>query len=197
MPKRKQMTSPRGVAVWPHLNEPNTRFDDDGVYSVKLAIPQEDAQGFIDELTEYYQEGYQEHCRDNKKNKLKPGPMPWADQEDENGNPTGLVEFKFKMKAKYNYEGTMVENRVILFDADAKKCDARIGGGSELKVGCEPYVWYTGALGCGLSLRLKAVQVLKLVEYNSGSDASSFFNVEEGFTAATEVTPDGADDFDF
>ena len=44
--KRKKVlvVTPVGLAVWPHLHSPDTKFDKDGVYRVQLAYPAESAE---------------------------------------------------------------------------------------------------------------------------------------------------------
>jgi len=194
---RNSMRSPLGTAIWPKLNEPDTRFKEHGEYSVKLAVPQEEAESFISQLKEFYQDGYSAELKKQNKAKLKVANMPWSDQEDDQGNPTGMVEFKFKANAKYKYDDQMVENRVLLFDAKKQRCTARIGAGSKLKVAFEPYVWFVSSMGCGMTLRLKAVQVIDLVEFNSGANADDFFEEEEGFTAVGKAATEEVDDFNF
>ena len=51
---RTKMTSPKGTAVWPWLNEPDTRFDDNGVYTVQLRLDAEEAAAFTAELKEKF-----------------------------------------------------------------------------------------------------------------------------------------------
>ena len=40
--------TPRGTAVFPHLNTPDTKFDENGVYSTKLALSDEAAAELSD-----------------------------------------------------------------------------------------------------------------------------------------------------
>ena len=85
---------------------------------------------------------------------------------------------------------------------DAKRTpmtdEIAVGNGSDVKVAFEPMSYMvSGTKKVGVSLRLKAVQVIELVEY--GSPAASVFDEEDGFTAnatstateATEVFTDG------
>ena len=37
------ITTPIGTAVYPHLNEPDTKFEDDGVYTTQLRLTAEEA----------------------------------------------------------------------------------------------------------------------------------------------------------
>ena len=44
---RVRLTSPKGVAVYPKVNRPDTKFSEDGVYSTKLLVSKDDATAFI------------------------------------------------------------------------------------------------------------------------------------------------------
>ena len=81
-------------------------------------------------------------------------------------------------------DGRTIEQRPILFDAKMRPMNDRVGGGSIVRVGFEPHLWFVPATGVGLSLRLKAVQVLELRE-GGGRTATDFgFSEEEGFETA-------------
>jgi hypothetical protein len=202
MPKRPKMTSPKGTAVWPWLNEPNTQFDDNGVYAVTLRVDAEEAAGFIEKLKAHFKDEYRTECDKQKKKQLKIAGMPWSDHEDDQGNTTGLVDFKFKTKAKYEYDGKTIDNRVVLVDGHRNPLTATVGGGSTIRVGFEPNVWYVASMGIGMTLRVKMVQVVNLIEYSgSGSTDDYDFDIEGeavSTDATTESTTDGVNDnFDF
>lgn len=173
---RKKMTSPTGIAVWPWLNEPDTRWDT-SEYKVTLKVNAEDAKLFIESLASVYKEGYAAHSKELNKPKLKKANMPWSEVVDDQGNATGEVEFKFKNKSSYEYEKKTIETRVLLVDKSNHPVEGRVGSGSEIKIGFEPFVWYVPSMGVGITLRLKAVQVLNLVEFG-GSNASDEFDFE-------------------
>lgn len=186
---RTKMTSPKGVAVWPWLNEPDTRWDT-SEYKVSLKVYGKPAMEFAQQLEEFYKQGYTDFAKELKKPKLKKANMPWSEVVDDQGNLTGEIEFKFKNKSSYEYEKKTIENRIALIDRAGKIVESRIGSGSEIKIGFEPNVWWVPALGVGMTLRLKAVQVLELVEYGGGSSSGDFeFEFEDTTTTST-----GSDD---
>ena len=201
MPKKMKMTSPKGTAVWPWLNEPDTRWDDVGAYTVTLKMSAQDAEPFLTKLKEFYKHGYEEFVKEKGKNKLKNANMPWFNIEDDQGNDTGEIGFKFKNKASYEYEGKKIETRVQLSDTHGDPVTSTVGGGSTIKVGLEPYVWYVPSQGVGMTLRVKVVQVLNLVEYGGKSAADEFeFEIEEASvptSTASESAPRGDEDFNF
>lgn len=181
---KKRMTSPKGTASWPKLNEPDTKFDAKGVYSVQLRMPEADAAAMIADLTSQYESYYADQVKEAKK-KLKRCDFPWSEVTNDAGNPTGEVEFRFKMVAKIETkDGRSIEQRPILFDAKMRPMNDRVGGGSIIRVGFEPHLWFVPATGVGLSLRLKAVQVLELREGGGRTAADFGFSEEEGFETA-------------
>jgi hypothetical protein len=194
MPDR--MMTPVGLAVYPYLNEPDTQFDENGVYQLQLSLPQKEADTMIKSLEKQYDTAYKGYCKEKKKNQLKKADMPWKDQVDDEGDPTGNVLFRFKMRAK---TAKGVELRPLLIDSKRHPVTERIGSGSQVKVAFEAHDWLVPALGVGLSLRLKGVQVIELIEWSGGPNATSLgFEEEEGFeTAATAFAEESGDGGDF
>ena len=70
--------------------------------------------------------------------------------------------------------------RPMLFDAKKNPlpADVSIWGGTIMKVAYQEVPYYTPMLGAGVSLRLKAVQVIKLVQ---GKSDQNIFKEEDGF----------------
>ena len=54
--------------------------------------------------------------------------------------------------------------------------------------------WFVSSQGFGYTLRLREAQVLELVEYSSGSGASSFSAEAEGYTTSGEAFSDVLND---
>jgi hypothetical protein len=181
--KRPVITTPRGTAIYPHLNTPDTKFKDKGEYHVRLSIPAKNAEALIDQIDKAHAASQVKAKEENPKEKrIKEGPLPYETHpEDDN-----QVIFRFKMNASFVKNDEVVTMRPRIFDAKGNLLEKppRIGGGSELKVSFEFFDYYTKIAGAGVTLRLKAVQLLKLVEYSGGGSAESFgFEEEEGFEA--------------
>ena len=62
----------------------------------------------------------------------------------------------------------------------------RIGSGTSCRVGYEIVPYHTGMVGMGLSLRLKAVQIIDLVEYDLAGSGFAF-EAEAGFVSDDTV----------
>ena len=141
-----------GEANFPHLNTPDTQFNSEGIYQVKLVVDKEKAQEDIkiidkvinDELVK------QNQLHPNKTDAFNRAPLPYKTLED------GRIQFHFKTKFKPK-----------LVDHNLDDLDKNIWGGSIIRVNYKPVGYYVASTGLGCTLRLVAVQVKKLVEGNT------------------------------
>jgi len=205
--KSVKITTPTGLAVWPRLNEPDNKFDKaNPIYHLKLRLSREEAEGIVKTMTQVHKDNLADIMKDTGKKKVKEAPFPVKDVEDQDGNPTGEVEINFKLKSIGVNGGDRWEQRPKLFDSKGQPVTEVVGGGSKVKVGAEIVPYFVASIGAGISLRLKAVQVIELVE-KSGSDSFDTweFNEEEGFVSSgeekeavtAEVEATNEDGFDF
>ena len=190
--KAERFVSPKGIASYPHLTNPDTKFNPDGEYKVSLIVAGDDARKVVNFLTEKHKAAVAQVKKENARKRVKEGDLPIIENDD------GTVTFKFKMKAKViPKKDAPFEQKPALFDAKGKPLtgEPKIGGGSTIKVCYEVVPYYTAIAGAGISLRLKAVQVIELKEYSGGGgNAESYgFGEEEGYEAGDE---DNAPPFD-
>ena len=183
----ENMVSPAGIAVWPYLNSPDTKFDNGGAgeYKVSVKLTEDAAQPVIDKLQKILDQYQAEEISQNPKVKQFTPRLPIEEEVDDQGNLTGNWLLKVKQKAQITTANGIVDMKVALFDAKRRPTNAEIGGGSTLKVATTiiPYTMPSNK-AVGISLRLYAVQVLNLVEGGSDSDGS-MFDVEDGFSDET------------
>lgn len=182
--KSVRTTSPKGTAVYPWINEPDRRFDAAGVYSVSLRVRGDDksATEFIAGIKKVASEFYEVTCKETKK-KPKKADLPIKAVLDEEGNETGELDIKFKLKSTGGSGEKTWTQRPAIFDSKGKPMSERIGGGSIIKVGCEISPFFSPTVGVGVTLRLKAVQVIELREFSAGGGSSSWFKEEDGFVS--------------
>lgn len=189
-----RLISPKGVASYPRLNEPDTKFKPEGEYSVNLLVDPEDGKEFAAKVKEIVKQYYKEQCSLLKKKELKLAELPIKKDTDKEGNETGKLRIKFALAAKVKSKrsGKEWEQRPALFDSKNKPFSERVGGGSVIRVSTDVFPWYTPALGVGCSLRCKAVQVLDLKGPSgpTNADAYGFTAEEEGFVAGGESFSD-------
>lgn len=190
-----RVTSPAGIAVYPKIEKPDTKFDENGVYSIDLDLNEDDAKALAEKLTKVADSSYAAECKDKGKKQLKRADMPWKQTED------GKTRFKFKLKAKGGSGDKQWEQKPALFDAKGNPVsDLNVGSGSIVKVAFDAVPYFTAMVGHGITLRLRAVQVLELKQYLGGDNFDAFgFKATDGFVKAVEATTsfDESTDNDF
>ena len=197
--------SPKGIAVFPKLNEPDYEFNPGGVWSSKLKynLDDEGTQELWDFLEGRHLNAYEEFVA-SKVSKETPLPkgfyktvamakkkIPVADRphvmlEDDDGEPTN----EFTVNFKRVYHVITKDKREFFFTPkffDAANAHIKnvpqIWGGSGLKVTYQCNDWGTPKLGGGISLRLVNVQIIDLVNQDNGDGGDSGFGEEEGYSA--------------
>ena len=162
-------------SIYPHLVKPDVRFNELGEYKVTLKISKSDATDMVRSVNKSILDSLAKAEKDNKGKKIKEAPKPYTEEGE-------FVFFKFKMKASGVNRKTQEKfsQRPMLFDAKKNPlpADVSIWGGTIMKVAYQEVPYYTPMLGAGVSLRLKAVQVIKLVQ---GKSDQNIFKEEDGF----------------
>ena len=166
-------TTPQGVAQYPWLSKPDTKFSEEGDYKVNLIIAKEEALPALKLINQVYAENYEKEVKKAKGAEIKKAPPPFSEELDDAGQPTGNIILKFKSKAAY---------KPAIFDAKGiPMIDSNIWGGSELKINGSIAPYYTTLIGAGVALRLRAVQVIQYVEGGSGSADRFGFEAVAGY----------------
>lgn len=188
--KYTKIVTPIGVAQYPWLSSPDTKFSEIGDYKTNLILSKKDAQDIVKLIDNAREESLKLGAEKSNGKKVKQADPPYYDEVDDDGKPTGNVIFKFKCKAKVTTKsGESFENKPTLFDAKGKPMlNVNVWGGSEIKVSAELIPYFTSMVGAGVSMRLRAAQVIKLIE--GGSNSSGYgFKEEEGYEhSATQTT---------
>lgn len=189
-PKYEAFTSPIGEAVFPWITKADTAHDANGVFKTDLSVPFEAAQEFIAKL-EKARDAFVQTLPIAKQKALAPKPVyteeitrpvyPEGASDEEKqairdawqGEPTGNVLFRFKMKNNVVLkDGTTFSQEPVVVHADTGEAvDGAVYGGSTIRVRGQIVPYKNDAAGIvGLSLRMKAVQVIDLV--GGGGDGS-------------------------
>ena len=168
-----------GEAIYPHLNKPDVRFSEAGEYKVTLKVAKSDATAMLKLYNSAIEDALKLAEQNHKGKGIKNAPKPFTEEDN-------FVFFKFKMKATGVNQKTKEKfsQRPQLFDAKKNPIplSTLIWGGSKMRVAYNLVPYYTPMLGAGITARLKAVQVISLVE---GKD-SNLFSKEDGY----ETTPE-------
>ena len=168
-----------GEAIYPHLNKPDVRFNEYGEYKVTLKIAKQDASAMVKEIDQAFEDNLAKVSSEAKGKKVKAASTKPYKLEGDN------VFFKYKMRASGINKKTneKFSQRPALFDAKKNPISPTqsIWGGSLMKVAYQLIPYNTPMLGAGVSARLKAAQIIKLVEGQN----QNLFKEEDGFEAPT------------
>lgn len=204
----RNMVTPKGTAMWAYLDKPEEFNGSIVGYTITFVPSKEDADKLISQLEEVLEEAKQDERFKGRKWAAEP---MMGYKEDAEGN----IVFKFKQKVSYvDKKGQTHKLGVRIFDAVGNPIDPKktiIGNGSIIRVAFTPTPFNVNKSVNGLSLKLQAVQVLKLEEYKKHdftkmdsfgfSEVANGFHTEQVFTTNDVVMNDdeiGADmDGDF
>jgi hypothetical protein len=215
--KPQNIVSPKGIAVFPRLNKPDTKFVAEGEFSVKLKMDINDPK--VAEFIELIEQARQDSLpwakadlaeklagtKDAAKKgglKKKLETVDLADSPvkpvlDEDGNETNFVEVRFKCKAEFKgKDGETVKTRPALRDSlkqEINPADVIVGGGSVIKVAAAMYPYYNPKDNVsGVTFRLRAVQVINLSQGGGGD--FGFGEEEDGDEIAPSASKAASDD---
>jgi len=160
MTKPLILTSPKGRAIFPHLTEPDIKYKPEGEYHVKLECLKSESESITASIGSLIAKLMKEQHDRNPNQQITKAPLPYELVDDK-------VVFNFKMKAS----GTRRDNfktftqQPVLVNADLTPLgnDVQIWGDSKLRITFEPHAYISSAIGLGVTLRLKTVQVIELV----------------------------------
>lgn len=205
MAERKRdplFTSPKGVAKFPHLNKPQTKIGEkacDPTYAVGLLLDPNDTTtiAFREKIELAHKEGFVAAKKANPKKKYQDMGLTNVFKEDTNqdGEPTGKIEVRFKCKAEgKRKDGSTWTFKPALFTGSGAIIPegTSIYGGSVMKVSysIRHTAMETGAFYT--KLELKAVQVINLVStYQKEAGAYGFTNEEDDTNAFGEPAENG------
>ena len=184
------------IADYPALNSPCTRFSQTGEYKCTLTYQKdskeaEEAMAFLDKQLQIGIE-YLEAENDYKITETNPSYLL---------NDDGKVSIRLKNKSFVTKKGEIILNSPAFFNYNAQplKTIPTIRSGSLLNVTADivPYSMRdtdrkTGESFnvAGLSLRMKAIQILKLSDGYQRSAKDYGFSTEEGFATTEEMDAD-------
>lgn len=177
------VTTPKGKAVYPRIDTPDTKFDPNGVYTCKLHVSEDEFNAFSKRVTDVVNAAYDDECR------IKGKKIKVSENKPIRITAEGDYEIYAKQVAKRDTRKGVIEFSVPAFDSKGHKIDPTpaVGSGSTVKMSCEIYTWFSDMQGFGYTLRLKAVQILDLIEYQNGSaNAYGFDSEEEGYVTDGE-----------
>ncbi len=192
--KYEVKTSLKGTLVFPHFNIPDSKFTKPGNrpdYRGKLRVDKtvfatSGWQKYLDDLAEAAldnatdQQGQPLSPVNKAKAKAKGLVKPYSQAYDKDGNELPYFDVSFKVSdgGIDTKTGEEYSNKPKQFDTSSppKTVDLTLRSGTEAKVSYTVFPWATAALGYGITLRPKAIQIFKLA--TSGTADAAFFGFE-------------------
>ena len=145
------LTSPKGVAEFPYLTEPDVVFNPEGLFHTKLVCKKSDCVNIIKDIDDMIALEVKKATRPEPKKQVTKAPLPYSIENEE-------VTFNFKLKAQgvRKSDGKTFTQAPNLLNADLSEFEKKqtIWGGSILKITFSPYAWNM-PIGIGCTLRLK------------------------------------------
>lgn len=189
--KYPSFNTPKGSAVWPNLNAPDTKFKPEGEYTCKLAFDPNlpEVQAMIARFEQIRDEMFKQEIADAdtpvKRKALEKYTLApvFTEEVDKEGEETGRILINFKMKASgTTKQGKAWTRKPGIFDSKGVeiKNPPTIGGGSVLRVNCE---FNAGPVPSAkmfyLSPKLVGVKLLELASYGAKTAKDMGFDEDE------------------
>ena len=89
-------TTPKGVALYPYLSRPDTKFNEEGEYKVNLVLSKEDAAPIVEQINSVFAANLEEETKKANCKQIKTANPPYSDELDEKLNSYANQSEKFK-----------------------------------------------------------------------------------------------------
>ena len=202
----KKYTTDKGeLTGFISIFEPSTKFNKDGVYSANILLSKEEGEKLAEEIKTIRTEQFKTYGKGTKVAEITRC-VPYGIVDEETGEETPDSEGRYILKttSKAFIEGGKPRVKIAVFDGKLNPVqDVKIGAGTIAKLSIS-LDGYSVAGKTGVSVKLKAVQIIDLVEYGTGNGESYGFGKEdeafdstEVITSTTEPTEEPEEEEDF
>lgn len=194
---QKRVVSPTGIARFIRIDNLDKKYREEGEYTLSLELTNnEEAKNYLSEITQAI-DNFKVVEEKRLGRELKRARLPWrvipinktldgtnrlTDQETKNDE---VYLVKYRELGSFNYKGKKIDTQILKFGSNGKPFKSAITPDSQVKVSSD-IILFNNVYGVGASLRLKAVQVLKLSEKNPQLIPEEFGFVSESWEATTE-----------
>lgn len=197
--------TPTAETVCAFITEPSTEYDDDGQYFIRIRLKtaSKECKSLIaaidDARDKAYKQAEEKLTTPKERNALKMADTSYKEEQNDDGEETGYTTFNFKRKAyRLDKNGEKKSVTLPIFDIYGKPVQTEgldIWSGSLVSVAYRLVPFYTAQLGVGVSHRIEAVQLNKLVSGGGKSAEDYGFAVTESTdddeSETCEAMPDG------
>ena len=164
--------------------KPSTTYNKAGEYLISILVSEEEGKKTLEAIKEVRKEQFKNFKKgktDTVAEILAVKPYSKVDEETGESAPDSEGRWIIKAKVKANIVEGKATNKIAVFDAKGKPVSScKLGEGSTVRLKLN-LSGYTVAGKSGVSVKLSAVQIINLVEYQGTSNTASFdgFEVEE------------------
>jgi len=203
-PRLVTAVTPRGVFSFPWVNKPDAKFakaGEKGDYKSGLVVEAGPAAALVAQIdaavaTALEKQRAEMVAKGGKAiadSKNLSTYVPYQPEYAADGEVTGRIKFSAKVNAEgKNDKGEVWSNKPAVFDAAGKPSTVAVYGGSEGKLSVQFVPFYSAKDNqVGITLRLKAVQILKVVSKGGNSAEGFGFGAEEGYVSDDEQSSGG------
>jgi hypothetical protein len=200
MAKTTYTDSPFGEGIHPHVNKADDKFNKEvPPFHVDLALEGDEAEAFKAKIDKATQDAFNDYMENGEGSKLSAGAkkkwgtyVPYEDEEDKEGNPTGRTLFSFKQNSIIRTSDGKKEIHIGIYDADGNEVRNLVTHGSTIRVryGFRAIVLKTNQQ-VGVRMDFSMVQIKELAEGHSGG---GFGKVDGGGFKGSSVGTHSGDD---
>lgn len=165
--------------------EPSTKFNQEGEYSVNILIPATEGKALLKKIEAIQEKQYEAYRKNSKKAEITALKPFVKVEKDENGRiksetPDPEGRFVLKAKNKAYIKNGVPGLKIQVFDSKLKPIEGvKFGAGSKVRLGLT-LEGYSTNLGTGVSIKLRMLQLLEVVNFN-GYSAEDFFTETDGY----------------
>lgn len=186
-PKYPQIVTPKGEALWAHLDAPELYEGKPVGYTIMQKLSAEDTLALKAKLLEVFDHACKNHP-DFLDSKGNTKPVLDEPQIGLKVNKDGEELFKFRTQHEYqNKAGETIKRTVPMFDAKKNKITVDIGNGSIIRVAFTPSPYWKSKTNNGVALYMDAIQVIKHVPRGKNTAEAFGFGEEDGFEIDDET----------
>lgn len=201
MAKYVYRDSPFGPVIHPHFNKPDDKFNKENPpFHGDLALEGADADAYKALIDAESQKAYDDFMENGDGSKLSPGAkkkwglyVPYEEEEDKDGNPTGRTLFSFKQNSVIRTADGKKTIEIGIYDAENEAVSDVVTHGSIVRIrhSFRPIVLKTNQQ-VGVRMDFSMVQIKELAQ-GGGSGGHGFGSVEGGYKGrhASEPAPEG------
>lgn len=176
--------SPPLISRYVWVNTPDTKFNADGLFKFDGIGSDHAAIDFKATIDKAAEDAFEDATKDMTPAEKKKWSifLPYDEEEDDAGNPTGRIIFKFRQNAVIKVEGEDKSIRIAIFDSQNNPTAVKVYGGSTLRASYKMRpIKLASAKKIGVRLDFLKVQVLKIADAAGGGGSSGFDTYEGGF----------------